>query len=75
MPPDPLQMLTAAEVAALMRHSEGWVRRQYREGRLRYLRSGRSVRFRRADVEAFQQSLDPRQPVRLAEVRELRPVA
>jgi excisionase family DNA binding protein len=68
---DPLQLLTVADVAALMRRSTGWVRKQYRNGVLTCLRDGRSIRFRRADIEAFQASLDPDVKPRLAQVIDL----
>jgi excisionase family DNA binding protein len=68
---EPLQLFTVADVAALMRHSPGWVRKQYRSGALNYLRDGRSIRFRRADIEAFQASLGPHTKPQLAQVIDL----
>jgi excisionase family DNA binding protein len=56
---DPLQLLTVADVAGLMCRSERWVREQYRSGALTCTRNGRSVRFRRADIEAFQRRSAP----------------
>jgi excisionase family DNA binding protein len=66
---DPLQLLTTAEVAALFRRSRGWVKAKRDAGDLPYLRDGRDIRFRRADVERFQKTLEqPETRVRLAAV-------
>lgn len=79
MPPpaDPLQLLTTAEVAALMRMSTGWVTKQRKSGALPHVPVGRTVRFRRSAVEALQAQLaDFGQPEpELAQVIHLRPVA
>lgn len=68
---DPLQLLTVADVAALMRRSERWVREQYRNGTLTCIRDGRNIRFRRPDIAAFQASLGPNTKPRLAQVIDL----
>jgi excisionase family DNA binding protein len=71
--PDPLQLLTTADLCALLRRSPGWVRKQRKSGALPYLQDGRSIRFRRADVEAFLETLQP--GAHLAPVIWLRPAA
>jgi excisionase family DNA binding protein len=70
---DPLQLLTTAEVAALFRRSQGWVKAKRNAGDLPYLRDGRGIRFRRVDVERFQQTLQP--AAELAPVYRLRTAA
>lgn len=74
LPPiDPLQLLTSDDVAALMQMSKTWVEQQATSGALRRLKAGANVRFRRRDVEAFQESLlEPVGPVRLAAVADIR---
>ncbi|MER7278334.1 helix-turn-helix domain-containing protein [Dactylosporangium sp. NPDC000244] len=61
--PDPLQLLTTAEVAGLMRMSGSWVAQQRKAGRITPQPGlGRSVRYTRAAVAALQASLhQPRQ--------------
>lgn len=76
MPPpaDPLQLLTTAEVAALMRKSTGWVTKQRKSNALPHLQVGRAVRYYRADVEAFIGTFTPNAIAMpgLAQVIELR---
>jgi len=49
--PDPL--LTADEVAALMRVTRAWVYAETRRDGLPHLRLGRYVRYRRSAIEAW----------------------
>jgi excisionase family DNA binding protein len=69
---DPLQLLTVADVAALMRMSERWVEARYSDGTLRHLKLGKAVRFRRSAVEALQSTFDPDAESQLAQVIEMR---
>jgi excisionase family DNA binding protein len=46
-------LLTVAEVAAVLRMSEGWVRKGILEGTLPFTKLGRSIRFTQAQVEAI----------------------
>ena len=46
-------LMTLTEVAEALRVSERTVRRAGRTGDMRLVRVGRTVRFRRRDVEAF----------------------
>lgn len=50
------QWLTTREVAARTRMSVGWVTKQRKSGALPHVRVGRNIRFRLADVEAFQRT-------------------
>jgi hypothetical protein len=55
---DPLQLLTTAQVAALMGMSPGWVTKQRKSGRITpHPGLGRSVRYTRRAVEKLQASL------------------
>ena len=47
----PSDLLTAEEVATLLRVSPGWVYEQSRRHRIPHLRLGRYVRFRRGALE------------------------
>ncbi len=51
--PDPLQLLTADEAAAILKLGLSTVTKMARCGELRCVRFGRSVRFRRGDLEAI----------------------
>ena len=53
MSADPKPLLTAREVARLLRLHEKTVRRMIREGRLPCLRIGRSVRFVVDDIDRW----------------------
>jgi len=54
--PDPL--LTADEVAALLKVTKPWVYAQTRAGRIPHVRLGRYVRYRRAAVLAWLAALE-----------------
>jgi excisionase family DNA binding protein len=60
--PDPGQpdslLVTVKEAAALLRVSEDTLDRLAAYGKLRKVRIGRSVRYRRSDVEAFALGLE-----------------
>lgn len=47
------ELLTAQEVAAMLKVKVTTVRRWYREGKLRGARVGRALRFRRDEVERW----------------------
>jgi excisionase family DNA binding protein len=51
--PDDRELLTAEEVAALLRVSPGWVYEQSRRRRIPHVRLGRYVRFRRAALDSW----------------------
>jgi excisionase family DNA binding protein len=57
---DPGRLLSVPEVAELLHMSEAWVR-QHSNGSRRpiipSIKLGKSVRFRRADIEAFLESM------------------
>ena len=46
-------LLTAAEVAALLRMTSGWVYAETRAKRIPHLRLGRYVRYRRSAIEQW----------------------
>lgn len=48
-----MTLLTIREAAAEIRMSEGWVKKAIREGRLRALHFGRSVRIRPEDLAEY----------------------
>ena len=53
-PPDPNDdLLTASEVAALLRMTAGWVYAETRANRIPHLRLGRYVRYRRSAIEQW----------------------
>jgi excisionase family DNA binding protein len=60
LPPAPERLLNAREVAAHLGVSERWVRDHTtrRSPRIRAVKLGSLIRYRRADVEAFMESLD-----------------
>ena len=49
-------LLTIEQVAAMLAVQESWVYRQVKERRLPFLKVGKYVRFRRADVSKFIES-------------------
>lgn len=51
--PDADKLLTADDVADLMRVTRGWVYAQTRRNALPHLRLGRYVRYRRGAIEAW----------------------
>ena len=51
--PSPQDLLTAQEVAALLRVTTGWVYAETRSHRIPHLRLGRYVRYRRGALEAW----------------------
>jgi excisionase family DNA binding protein len=50
---DPHQLLTVPEVAKLLHVSAVYVRREIRDGALRTVRLGRSVRIARDDLQSY----------------------
>ena len=58
------QLLTADDVAELMRVTRAWVYAETRRDRLPHLRLGRYVRYRRAAIEAWMRTVErgPGQP-------------
>jgi len=59
-PPTPAAgvLLTADEVAALLRVSKAWVYAQTRAGRIPHVRLGRHVRYRRAAIESWVEDVE-----------------
>lgn len=51
-------LLTAAEVAALLRVTKAWVYAETRRGALPHVRLGRYVRYRRAAVSAWVEEIE-----------------
>ena len=51
-------LLTADEVAELLRVTRGWIYAETRAGRIPHVRLGRYVRYRRAAVEAWVDELE-----------------
>ena len=52
------QVLTAGEVAALLRVTKGWLYAETRAGRIPHLRLGRYVRYRRSAIERWLDGLE-----------------
>jgi excisionase family DNA binding protein len=52
------QLLTADDVAELMRVTRAWVYAETRRDRLPHLRLGRYVRYRRAAIEAWMRTVE-----------------
>lgn len=75
MSPDPLQLLTLAEVAGLLLMSESWVLAEIKAGRMGYrLVGSRSIRLTRSDVADFIDAAERGPKVQLAEVHDIRPL-
>ena len=72
---DPL--LTAVEVAKLLRVTTGWLYAETRAGRVPHVRLGRYVRYRRSGIERWLATLEREstRPVTQAPVSDLRPAA
>lgn len=51
-------LLTADEVAGLLRVTTGWVYAEARAGRIPHVRLGRYVRYRRSAIEAWVERLE-----------------
>jgi excisionase family DNA binding protein len=51
---DPLQLLTAAQVAQLLQVKVSWVLAEARAGRLRKVPVGKHIRFRRQEIARYQ---------------------
>lgn len=60
------QLLTADDVAELMRVTRAWVYAETRRNALPHLRLGRYVRYRRSAIEAWMQTIErgPGSPIR-----------
>ena len=56
--PERDQLLTADDVAELMRVTRAWVYAETRRDRLPHLRLGRYVRYRRAAIEAWMRTVE-----------------
>jgi excisionase family DNA binding protein len=52
-PPMDLQLLDAKQLGALLNISEGWLKRKARAGEIPFIRLGKAIRFRRAEVEKW----------------------
>ena len=52
------EVLTADEVAALLRMKRSWVYAAARSGELPHVRLGRAVRFRRSAIDAYLDRLE-----------------
>jgi excisionase family DNA binding protein len=52
-PPPGADVITAAEVASMLRMTKGWVYTETRRNRIPHLRMGRCFRYRRATIEAW----------------------
>jgi len=50
---DQLELITPEDLADLLKVSKDWLYARARDGELPAFRFGRSVRFRRSDVEAW----------------------
>lgn len=57
-PSDHDPLLTADEVAELMRVTRGWVYAETRRNAMPHLRLGRYVRYRRSTIEAWMTSIE-----------------
>jgi excisionase family DNA binding protein len=51
-------VITAAEVAVMLRMTKGWVYTETRRNRIPHLRMGRSFRYRRSTIEAWLQAIE-----------------
>jgi excisionase family DNA binding protein len=51
-------LLTAAEVAALLRMTPGWVYEETRRNRIPHMRLGRYFRYRRSTIDAWMAQLE-----------------
>lgn len=60
--PDSDKLLTADDVADLMRVTRGWVYAQTRRNALPHLRLGRYVRYRRGAIEAWMARVEQSPP-------------
>ena len=56
------QLLTAGEVADLMRVTRGWIYAQTRRDAIPHLRLGRYVRYRRSAIEQWMVQIERRPP-------------
>jgi excisionase family DNA binding protein len=56
------EVLTADEVAALLRMKRSWVYAAARSGELPHVRLGRAVRFRRSAIDAYLDRLEAAPP-------------
>lgn len=56
------QLLTAGEVAELMRVTRGWIYAQTRRDAIPHLRLGRYVRYRRSAIEQWMAQIERRPP-------------
>jgi excisionase family DNA binding protein len=52
------ELLTADEVAALLRMTPGWVYAETRRNRIPHMRLGRYCRYRRSTIEAWMATLE-----------------
>ena len=61
--PSAEDLLTAQEVAALLRVTTGWVYAETRSHRIPHLRLGRYVRYRRAALDAWMNDVESSPPL------------
>ncbi len=54
----PTEIITASEVAALLRMTPAWVYAETRSNRIPHMRLGRYFRYRRSTIEAWMNELE-----------------
>jgi len=54
----PDDVLTAVEVAAVLRMTPAWVYSETRQGRIPHMRFGRRFRYRRSTIESWMRTLE-----------------
>jgi excisionase family DNA binding protein len=57
-PTAPTEIITASEVAALLRMTPAWVYAETRRNRIPHMRLGRYFRYRRSTIEAWMNELE-----------------
>lgn len=57
-PTAPTEIITASEVAALLRMTPAWVYAETRRNRIPHMRLGRYFRYRRATIDAWMNELE-----------------
>ena len=57
-PTAPTEIITASEVAALLRMTPAWVYAETRRNRIPHMRLGRYFRYRRSTIEAWMGELE-----------------
>jgi excisionase family DNA binding protein len=67
--PDPGDLLTADDVAALLRVTPAWVYAETRRRRIPHMRLGRYVRFRRSALEGWMEEMERSSTLRPSRLR------